>query len=214
MRKLPILLVLLSLSLLLLAAAASAHAASLPLPAQAAPLFVEVDDDEGDDAGDDDGAASDEADDADEVEDEGEEEGAEVADADDEGEDCGPDEDELCVEALAAEEAEECVLKTATASFVAAPDAGQLRLTVHYRASEPTAVAVDARLRGAKGALHLGADRVRFHRAGVYREVFSLGSKQMAKAVAAKDLEVELRAVGTPAECGMHLSIRGPRRAR
>lgn len=203
MRKLPILLVLLLLSLLLLTAAASAHAASLPLPAQAAPLLAPTDDEEGD-----------ADDDADTVEDEGEDDEAGVAEADDEGEDGGPDEDELCVEDLLDEEAEECLLVSANASFTAAPGAGQVRLTVHYRAFEPTAVAVDARLHGAKGGVRLGSERVRFHRAGVYREVFNLGSKQMAKAVAAKDLEVELHAVGTPADCEMHLAIRGPRRAR
>ena len=206
MRKLPILLVLLLLSLLLLTAAASAHAASLPLPAQAAPLLAQADDEEGD--------ADDDADAAADPEDEGEDDEAEVADVDDEGEDCGPDEDELCVEELLDEEAEDCLLVSANASFTAAPGAGQVRLTVHYRALEPTAVAVDARLHGAKGGVHLGSERVRFHRAGVYREVFSLGSKQMTKAVAARDLEVELHAVGTPADCAMHLATRGPRRAR
>ncbi|HEX8050731.1 MAG TPA: hypothetical protein VF504_04625 [Solirubrobacterales bacterium] len=210
MRKLPILLVLLLLSLSLLAAAASAHAASLPLPVQL--VSAQPDDEEAEvaDADDEEDDAENEEADADDPEDEGEE----VAEADDEGEDCGPGEDELCVEDLAAEEAEDCLLVSANASFTAAPGAGQVRLTVHYRALEPTAVAVDARLRGAKGSVHLGSERVRFHRAGVYREVFDLGSKQMTKAVAARDLEVELHAVGTPADCGMHLATRGPRRAR
>jgi hypothetical protein len=206
MRKLPILLVLLLLSLSLLAAAASAHAANLPLPAAATPLLTQADEEEDE--------ADDDTDEAEDLEDEGEDDGAEAAEADDEGEDCGPDEDELCVEELDGSEAEECLLVSANASFTAAPGAGQVRLTVHYRALEPTAVAVDARLRGAKGGVHLGSERVRFHRAGVYREVFNLGSKQMVKAVAARDLEVELHAVGTPADCGMHLATRGPRRAK
>lgn len=207
MRKLPILLVLLLLSLLLLTAAASAHAASLPFPAEASPLLAPADDEE------DEAETEDDAEDADDLDDEGEDDEAEVAEAD-EGEDCGPQEDELCVEDPLDEEAEECLLVSASASFTAAPGAGQVRLTIHYRTLKPTAVAVDARLRGAKGGVHLGDERVRFHRAGVYREVFSLGSKQRAKAVAARDLEVELHAVGTPADCAMHLAIRGPRRAR
>jgi hypothetical protein len=36
----------------------------------------------------------------------------------------------------------------------------------------------------------------------------------MTKAVAAKDFEVDLYAVGTPAECEMHLATRGPHRAK
>jgi hypothetical protein len=203
MRKLPILLVLLLASLMLLAAAASAHAIGLPATAEGSPFVVEVDEE-------------DEADDG-EADDEGDEEaGNEIDDFEgaDEGEDCEGDDDELCEEDLELEEAEECVLEDASASFTAAPGAGQVRLTVHYRAFEPTPVLVDARLRGSKGALHLGSDRARFRRAGVFHYSFDLGSKQMAKAVAAKDFEVDLYAVGTPADCELHLATRGPRRAK
>ncbi len=195
MRKLPYLLALLLLSLLLLAAAASAHALPLPSPAsQAMPFAAPVEEGtEGDD----------------EVEaDEGDE-----GEVDDEGEGCGAEEDELCEEETE-EEADRCLLEDADASFTAAPGAGEVRLRVRYRAFEPTAVVVDARLRGSRGALHLGTERARFHRSGVYRYSFSLGSKQMAKAVAAKDFEVDLYAVGTPADCEMHLATRGSRRAR
>lgn len=188
MRKLPYLLVLLLLSLLLLAAAASAHAAALPAVATGATPFA---------------APVEEETEADE---EGE-------GGDSEGEDCAAEEDELCEEE-AEEAAEECLLEAADASFTAAPGAGEVRLRVHYRAFEPTSVFVDAGLRGSKGSLHLGDERVRFHRAGVYRSSFSLGTKQMAKAVAAKELEVDLYAVGTPADCEMHLTARGSRRAK
>jgi hypothetical protein len=191
MRKLPYLLALLLLSLLLLAAAASAHAVTLPAPAAQASPF---------------GGPPEEETEADE---EGESEEPEA----DEGEDCDKEEDELCEEE-SEEEAEECLLEDADASFTAAPGAGEVRLRVHYRAFEPTAVVVDARLRGNKGALHLGTDRARFHRAGVYRYSFDLGSRQMTKAVAAREFEVDLYAVGTPADCEMHLATRGPRRAK
>jgi hypothetical protein len=194
MRKLPYLLILLLLSLLLLAAAASAHAATLPLPAIQASPFAGPPEEET------------EADEEGEAEDEG------IESEDGEGEDCGIEEDELCEEGT--EEAEECLLEDADAAFTAAPGAGEVRLRVHYRAFEPTSVIVDASLRGNKGSLHLGSERVRFHRAGVYRDSFSLGSKQMAKAVAAKELEVDLRAVGTPSECEMDLATRGSHRAK
>lgn len=199
MRKLPFLLALLLLSLLLLAAAASAHALTLQPTGQAAP-FAAFDDDE-------------EADDELEADDEGDE-----AEADDEAEACESEDEEAeerCEEELAeAEEAEECVIEDASASFTAAPGAGKVRLRVHYRAFEPTLVSVDARLRGSNGNLHLGGDRARFHRAGVYNFSFDLGTKQLAKAVAAKEFEVDLHAVGTPADCTLSLATRAHRRAK
>jgi hypothetical protein len=195
MRKLPFLLSLLLLSLLLLAAAASAHAVTLPGVATQAPPFVSPPEEET------------------EADEEGEAEGESGESQSEEGENCGPEEDELCEEE-GETEAEECLIEDADASFTAAPGAGEVRLRVHYRAFEPTAVIVDASLRGNKGSLHLGNERVRFHRAGVYRDIFKLGSKQMAKAVAAKEFEVSLRAVGAPAECEMDLATRGPRRAK
>lgn len=198
MRKLPCLLALLLLSLMLLAAAASAHAVTLPVPATQGSPFGGPSEEETE-AGEED-EADDESDDS-----EGE--------ADDEGEDCGVEEDELCEEEIESE-AEECLIEDASASFTAAPGAGEVRLRVHYRAFEPTAVVVDASLRGNKGSLHLGSQHARFHRAGVYRYDFSLGNKQMTKAVAAKEFEVSLRAAGAPAECEMNLATRGPRRAK
>lgn len=186
MRKLPILVVLLLASLLLLAAAASAHAVTLPSVAAGPPVV----------------ALGGEG----EVDDQGEDESDPAEEADDESETCEVDDEEVCREIEAEEEAEECVLEDADASFTAAPGAGQIRLRVHYRTYEPAQVVVDARLRGTKGALRLGTDRARFNRAGVYRYSFDLGGKQLAKAVAAKDLEVDLYAVGTPANCEMHLA--------
>jgi hypothetical protein len=200
MRNLPILLVLL-LASLMLAAAASAHAVSLPDVA-AAPAFVAHEDDEV------------EADDDEDDEDEDESVEVEEVDEDEACEAESPEDEEFCKEVEAEEEAEKCVLEDARASFTAALGAGQVRLRVHYRAFEASQVVVDARLRGAKGALHLGTDREAFHRAGVYRYSFDLGDKQMAKAVAAKDFEVSLYAVGTPADCELHLATRGPRRAK
>jgi hypothetical protein len=200
MRKLPYLLVLLLLSLLLLAAAASAHALTLPTAAtQASPFAAPVEEET-------------------EADEEGE---AEDDEMEDESDECTIEDEEdvqLCAEIAQEEkeeaEAERCVIEDADASFTAAPGAGEVRLRVHYRASEPTAVVVDASLRGNKGSLHLGSERVRFHRAGVYRYSFNLGSKQMAKAVAAKEFEVGLRAVGAPAECEMDLATRGSHLAR
>jgi hypothetical protein len=202
MRKLPLLLVLLLLSLCLLAAAASAHAAALPATTTRAALLAASSEDE--EAGDEAEAGNDEGDEAEEA---GE---AEFCEAEDEEE----EEEQLCEEGLEAEEAEGCKLDDASASVAAAAGAEEVRLTVHYKAFEPTPVTVDARLLGSKGGLHLGSKHVRFLRSGVYRDSFGLSPRQMTKALAAHEFEVDLHAAGTPADCALHLSSRVARRAR
>ncbi|HEX6455810.1 MAG TPA: hypothetical protein VF009_04755 [Solirubrobacterales bacterium] len=193
MRKLPLLLVLLLLSLMLLAAAASAHAASLSLPAGPTPLVAA--DEEG----------------------EGEAEAGEGEEAEeDEGEACDAEEEAegLCEEEDETEEAEECLVEDADATVVVLPGKDQVWLTIRYHSFEPATVAVDARLRGAKGGLHLGSDRARFRRAGTFHDNFSLGARQMTRALAAHEFEVGLRAVGTPADCEIDLATRASRRAK
>ena len=197
MRKLPLLLLLLLLSLLLLAAAASAHASVLALPRGTTALAAPAADGEAEAGGETEGEA-------------GEGEG----DEGDEGEGCGAEAGEPCEEEEEEEEEEECLLEGASAMVSVSRSGGHVRLTVRYRASEPTAVAIDASLRGRKGSLHLGRERVRFHRAGTYRDRFSLGPRQMPKALAARELEVRLRAVGAPAGCELDLATRPSRRAR
>jgi hypothetical protein len=192
MRKLPFLLVL----LLLLAAAASAHALSLASPPAVAGVLSQTEDEEAEEDG------------------EGEGEEAEVSEADEEGEGCGAEEGEACEEEDEGAEGDGCVLQGAVASMSLAPSVDQVRLTVHYRASEPTAVILASRLRGAKGGLHLGTDRARFNRRGTYRDSFQLAPKQMPKALAARELEVDLHAPGTPAACALQLATRAPHRAR
>lgn len=186
MRKLPYLLVLLLLSLLLLAAAASAHGSSMSAAPGVTKLIFQAEEDRAE-------------------EEEEEEESEAEADAGGEAETS-----QVEVE----EEGEECLLEDATASFAVAPGALQVRLTIHYDAVEPTAVTIDSRLRGAKGSLHLGNERAHFHRSGTFRDSFALGARQMPKALAARELEVDLHAVGTPANCALQLASRAPHRAR
>lgn len=198
MRKLlPSLLVLLLLSLMLVAAAASAHASSLPVAAVAA-TFSGAEEE----AFDLESEGGDEAEGAEPwVEGEGERDG------------CAGEEGEPCEEE-AAEEAGECVLRHASVAVAILPGTGQVRLTVRYDAFTPATVLVSGSLRGGKGSLHLGRSRAHFRRSGVYRDSFSFGPKQMAKALAAREVDVDLQAAGTPAECGLHLASRAPGRAR
>ncbi len=181
MRKLlPFLLVLLSLSLLTVA---SAHALSLPgLPGESP------------------AAAEDEAE-----EPEGEEaEGPETEEGElDLEEACEAGDEDGCEEL---EGDEECVLEEATAKVAPHPGDDTVQLTVHYEAFAPAAVAIDARLHGSRGRLHLGSRHTRFRRAGVYRESFALGEKQMERALAAREFSVELKAVNTPRYCRLDLT--------
>lgn len=196
MRKLSLLLALLLLSLMLLAAAASAKAAGLPPLGGPLPLAAAAGDEEGDES---------------EAE-AGESDEPEI----DESEACSAEAEaeELCDEEDASEEAEQCVVEDARAAVVVGSGSDQVRLTVRYHSFEPATVAIDTSLRGGKGALHLGSERARFSRAGVFHGSFRLGYRQMSRALAAREFEIDLHAVGTPADCQLRLAIRGSRRAR
>ncbi len=117
-------------------------------------------------------------------------------------------------ERLEAEEAEECVIEDATAKVTANPGKGSVGLIVRYRSYSPAAVAIDARLRGGKGSLHLGASHTRFRRAGTFRDTFVLGEKRMERVLAAREFEVELQAVNTPRYCQLELNGALPRAKR
>jgi hypothetical protein len=135
---------------------------------------------------------------------------------DEEGEDsneCTIEDEEdvqLCAEIAAEEreeaEAEECILEDATAKVSANTGNDTVALTVRYQADAPASVALDARLRGNKGSVHLGADRAHFRRAGTFRETFFLGERRMDRVLAAREFELELQAVNTPRYCRIELN--------
>jgi hypothetical protein len=189
MRNLPLLLALLLLSVLL--AAASTHASTGPVPAEPlAPLLAEAEEeDEGE-----------EADEGDETEDPAE-------DAQIEREIC-EEEPELCEEEPGNDKGkgDGCLLKKASATVTANPGKRRLRLSVHYKTLKPATVNVEALLRSAKGVVYLGNEHARFRRSGVYRDTYELAEKQMKKAAAAREFEVELHVVNTPPSCRVELS--------
>lgn len=196
MRKLSLLLVFL---LVLLAAASPAQAASLP----SAPLTLlaeeeveELEEETGEEP---------------ELEEEGEsgEPGPAEGEEDcewfvEEGENCAEATEKGEAEELA--EAEECVIENAAATVAVNPGNSTVRLTIRYKAYKPSAVAVDSRLRGTRGGLHLGASRARFRQAGAFHDSFRLNRKEMARALAAREFSIDLRAVNAPASCALHLS--------
>lgn len=166
------------------------NAMALTLPPAGPPGHpgpIEIEEEESEDegeAGDDEG--EEEADDC-ESEDEAEEEACEEAEEERE-------EEEL--------EAEECRLESAEATVAALPGRNQLRLTVRYRAFEPSAVAIDLGLRGGKGTLDLGTDTGHFGRSGTFHATESLSAAQMARALAAREFSVGIQAINTPGFCG------------
>ncbi|HEY6730018.1 MAG TPA: hypothetical protein VI039_03225 [Solirubrobacterales bacterium] len=119
-------------------------------------------------------------------------------------EECEEDEEGLCEEE--AEPAEECAIEDATAKVSASPGNNSVALLVRYKASAPTSVAIDARLRGGKGGLHLGAGHTRFRRAGTFRDSSVLGEKRMDRVLAAREFLIELREVNAPRYCSVELN--------
>jgi hypothetical protein len=112
-----------------------------------------------------------------------------------------------------AEESEECILEDARAKVAPRPGINSVQLTIRYKAYAPAAVAIDARLRGSKGRLHLGAKHTHFRRGGVFRETFPLGERKMERALGARQFDVEVRALNTPRYCRLDLNG-APRRAK
>jgi len=120
---------------------------------------------------------------------------------------------EIAEEERESEEAEKCVLEDATAKLSALPGSQTVQLVIHYKAFASASIAIDARLRGPHGGLHLGAEHTHFRRAGVFRHNFVLSKKQMERAMAARQFSVALQAVNTPRYC--RLTLEGaPRRAK
>jgi hypothetical protein len=142
----------------------------------------------------------------------GDESGDESEAGEDSGECTIEDEEDvqLCAEIAAEEreeaEAEKCVLEDATAKVSANPGSGSVALVIHYEADSPSSVAIDARLRGNKGSVHLGADHARFRRSGTFRDTFVLGEKRMERVLAAREFELELQAVNTPRYCRIEVN--------
>jgi hypothetical protein len=190
MRKLPLLL---ALSLLaMLGSALPAQAAPLLQPAQMTALLEP------------------------EGEEEAEAEDLEPEEAADEDEACEPEEGEPCeeeaeeqgrkVKSESKDKDDSCLLKSASAAVSVNPGKRRLRLTVHYRTWKPASVSVEAVLHGVKGAVPLGTSHARFRRSGVYRDTFELAGKQTKKALAAREVSVELQALNTPSSCRLHLT--------
>jgi hypothetical protein len=120
---------------------------------------------------------------------------------------------EIAAEEREEEEAERCILEDATAKLAARPGNRTVELVIHYKAAAPASMAIDARLRGSHGGVHLGAEHTHFRRAGVYRESFVLSEKEMDRALGAREFVVELQAVNTPRYCRFNLEG-APRRAK
>jgi hypothetical protein len=196
MRKLPLLGAMFLLALL--GTAPTSQAALLPVPAPETALL---------------GLGEEEAD-AEELE---------AEETEDEEEACEFEEEEFCDEEAedaaakakdqagrkrkrAGEGEDGCLLKSAKAAVNVNPGKRRLRLTVHYRTWKPATVSVEAALRGVDGAVHLGTRHARFRRSGVYRDTYELAEKQTRRALAAREVSVDLEVVGSSPPCRLHLT--------
>ena len=120
---------------------------------------------------------------------------------------------EIAEEEKESEEIDRCVIEDATATLVPHPGSNTIGLAIRYESVAPAAVLIEARLRGAKGKLRLGADHAHLRRDGVYRKSFILSEKEMDRALGAREFEVRLQALNTPRYCQLDLNG-APRRAR
>lgn len=118
-----------------------------------------------------------------------------------EGTEGGKGEEPTAEEEAEEEELEECVLDFADTTVVVDSRDDTLRVTVHYRSEEPIGVAIGLRSRGKRGAFSLGADKTRFHRAGVFHRSEHLSPSQTAKLMQARTLELELEPLGLEEAC-------------
>jgi hypothetical protein len=191
MRKLLVLLLICVLAAIAVPAAVFA-APSLTLPQANPPLL----------------SAEDEAD-ASESDDEAEEEEEEIT-----AENCEIEDEEdvqLCAEIAREErelaEVERCVLESASASVDANRSSGKVRLTVRYTTYGAAPFSLRYSLRGGKGGLQLGSAKARFGRAGVFHDVVRVNDRKLTKVLAAREFQIELRALSTPSSCRERLTV-------
>lgn len=157
---------------------------------------------------------------AEELEDEAEEAEGEADEAP--GECTIEDEEDaqLCAEIAQEEreeaEAERCVLESASATVDASPGGDKVRLTVRYTTYRPSLFSLRYSLRGGKGGLHLGGARAKLGRAGAFHDVFRVNDREMAKVLAAREFQIELRPLNAPGSCRERLTAqrRGASRLR
>jgi len=137
------------------------------------------------------------------------EEAEELEDAPGEAE-CVEDEEEgECVEgAEAARPPRECLLAAASATVSVYPHSRRVVLVLHYTAPVPTRAQISYRLRGARGGLAMGTERRRLAGNGALRDVKTLSAAKMARVLAARSFEVEVRPLEAPAYCGGYFSQR------
>ncbi len=124
-------------------------------------------------------------------------------------------EEEECEAEAEEEDAEaprECVLSSASATVTATTSSDRVRLAIRYSAYSPGSIQVLYWLRGAKGPLSLGSDRSHLGTHGVIRDVDTLSTAQMTKALAARNFTIQLRPAGVPHSCNRlldrHLTVR------
>jgi hypothetical protein len=102
----------------------------------------------------------------------------------------------------------ECLLRTAAPSVVVLLAHESLSLALRYTTTDPTKVAVEYWLKGAKGTLELDSDTRRFGRQGVLHMSRHLDQREMSKVRAAHAFMVQLDIPDVPSNCTRYLTLR------
>jgi hypothetical protein len=102
----------------------------------------------------------------------------------------------------AREAPEECLVRTTAATVSTSPAGATVHLSLRYTSWTPSTVAVSFTLRGNKGGLALGHATEHFAKKGVLKLTANLTDAETQRAVAAKEYDVTVHPVNTPAYCG------------
>jgi len=94
-----------------------------------------------------------------------------------------------------------CVVQRAESTIETLPGSDRVRLTLRYKDSSTSAVAIELKLKDHKGSLGLERTTKHFGRNGVLHLTTKLGETEMERALKAREFDVALRAPGTPGYC-------------
>jgi hypothetical protein len=97
---------------------------------------------------------------------------------------------------------EECLVRTAAATVSTSSAADTVRLSLRYTSWTPSTVAVSYGLRGNRGGLMLGHTTERFAKKGVLKLTAELSAAETLRAAAAREFDVTVHPINTPAYCG------------
>jgi hypothetical protein len=101
-----------------------------------------------------------------------------------------------------------CQVRQAESTITTLPGSDEVRLSVRYRAEEPTPVTVGLKLKDGKGSIAIEHATKHLSSKGVLTLTTKLGDAVMERAASASEFDVSLRAPETPGFCAGDLEQR------